>query len=179
MSQVIKDAAIQLSKLMDNSSNVENVAEAIDSLVLKHSLLAVGAALVPVPGADIAAMTVNVWTMYMRINKELGVKFSENQMKSIGSAVIGNLTSNLIALGAGSVLKFIPGSSLVTGAFLSALAYATNVTSAWVYIRALTKFIAKGSSSSAELQNCVDEVMDCKSELNSVFNEARTSYKPQ
>lgn len=177
MTQFIKDAAIQLSGVSQSTSNTEEVAEKIDSLVLQHSLIAAGAAWLPVPGADMVAMTANVWTMYMRINKVVGVKFSENQMKSIGSAVIGNLTANLIAIGAGSLLKFIPGSSLITGAFLTSLVYATNMTAAWVYIRALTKFVARSTGNAADLQSCVDDVLSNTSEIKAVFNDSKSNYK--
>lgn len=177
MTQFITDAALDLAKVLRKENSQNTIADEISTLVKTHSLIAVGSAWIPVPGADLAAMTANVWTMYVRINKSVGVKLSDNMLKSIGSAIIGNLTSNLLALSAGSILKLIPGASLFTGAMLSAVVYATTVTAAWVYIRALSKFLATGSADTEQLSMCVDEVLNDNAGVKTVFDEAKSGYK--
>ncbi|MCH5174558.1 MAG: DUF697 domain-containing protein [Prevotellaceae bacterium] len=69
--------------------------EDIEKIVKKHAAIAVATAFIPIGGLDMVAATANVWTMYVRINNALGVKFSDNKMKSIGSAVVSNLVQNL------------------------------------------------------------------------------------
>ena len=69
--------------------------EDIEKIVKKHAAIAVATAFIPVGGLDMVAATANVWTMYVRINNALGIKFSDNKMKSIGSAVVSNLVQNL------------------------------------------------------------------------------------
>ena len=54
----------------------------IANVVKLHSKLAVGAAWIPVPGADMAAGAATIWGMYIRINNKLKIPFGENIMKS-------------------------------------------------------------------------------------------------
>lgn len=176
MTKIIKNAALQLAETA-NRQDSNYVANDIESLVNKHALISVGSAFIPIPGADLVAMTANVWTMYVRINRKVDIKFSDNMMKSIGSAILGNLTSNLIVLSCASMLKFIPMTSLLTGAATAAVTYATTVTAAWVYIRALTKFVSYGYNSDSSLKTCVDDILNDKDSLKSVFNDAKSSYK--
>lgn len=177
MSKFIKNAAIELAKAKDLAGVGLYLADETDKIVTQHALIAVGSAWIPLPGADIAAMTANVWTMYVRINKKFYIKFSDNAMKSIGSAIIGNLSANLVALGVGSLLKFIPGISLISGALMSAVVYATTLTAAWVYIRALAKFITHGGGNESVLRMCVNDVLDDAETLKAVFNDAKSNYK--
>jgi uncharacterized protein (DUF697 family) len=68
-------------------------AHELSNVIKEHALLGTAAGLIPVPGADIAAMVANTWTMYVRINKVVGVSFGDNVLKSIASGVIANLAS--------------------------------------------------------------------------------------
>lgn len=176
MRNFIHDAAIELGRVTNHGDSSELIACDVWDCVKNHALIAVGAAWVPVPGADLALMTGNIWTMYIRINKKFHISFSENAMKSIGSAILGNLTSNIVALAAGSLVKFIPGASLLSGVFLSALVYATTLTAAWVYLKALTRFYANGGGGEDSLNMCVEDVLSDKETVNNIFNEARSSY---
>lgn len=88
--------------------------EDIEKIVKKHAAIAVATAFIPIGGLDMVAATANVWTMYVRINNALGVKFSDNKMKSIGSAVVSNLVQNLGITAVAVALKWNPISYLAS-----------------------------------------------------------------
>lgn len=177
MKNPIYDAAMELGRATNHGETSALIADDVWDIVKSHALIAVGAAWVPVPGADIALMAGNVWTMYIRINNKYHISFSENAMKSIGSGIISNLASNILALSVGSLVKFIPGASVFTGVFLSALVYATTLTAAWVYLRALTRFYANGGGSESCLRAYVDDILSDTEAVRDVFNDAKSSYR--
>ena len=61
-------------------------------------------------GATVAtgAIVASTWKMYVDINKELGLSFSENTMKSIATGVVSNLAGNAAASVGLNVLSTIP-----------------------------------------------------------------------
>lgn len=177
MKNFIYDAAMELGKVTNHGEASALIANDVLSCVNNHALIAVGAAWVPLPGADLALMAGNTWTMYLRINKRYHISFSDNMLKSIGSAILGNLSSNIIALSLGSFIKFIPGASFISAAFLCALVHAATLTAAWVYLRALARFYAQGDGSEACLRAYVDDILSDKESIKSIFNDAKSSYR--
>lgn len=137
MNHALMPAAVLAVRSLDRSMRSELPNEIVDT-IQTHAGLAVAAAWIPVSGLDVAALTANIWTMYIRINKKLEISFSENMMKSIGSAVAANLASNLAISRLGSFLKIIPGIGTVTGGVLmSATMYGTTIGAAWIYLTAI------------------------------------------
>lgn len=126
-------------------------ARELSDIVKQHALAGIGISLIPVPGADLAALAVNTWTMYVRINKVIGISFSDNALRSIASGVIANIVSTLPALALGlaaeGLLKFIPGIGTIGGMAVGA---AVNVgvmyAAGKVYIQALEKLINSNKS---------------------------------
>lgn len=124
-------------------------ARELSNVIKQHALLGTAAGLIPVPGADLVALIANTWTMYVRINKVVGVSFGDNALKSIASGVIANLASLLpgiaLAMGAGVLLKFVPGLGTAGGMALGA---ATNVAVMYVagkvYLKSLEMLIHSG-----------------------------------
>ena len=176
MNSKIYNAATTASNRMGlGSAPVEEIVKCVKL----HSGLAVAAAWIPVGGLDLAALTANVWTMYIRINKYLGISFSENMMKSIGSAVMANLASNLAMTGCAAVIKWIPGfGTIAGGALMSAAVYATTVGAAWIYLMAISNWAKGGSSSAASLQVCVNDFLaNNKHEINEFINSEKANYK--
>lgn len=171
-------AAIKAVESFDKSMSSELSGEIVDA-IHTHAGIAVASAWIPVSGLDIAALTANIWTMYVRINKKLGISFSENMMKSIGSAVGANLASNLAMTGIGSALKFIPGIGTIAGGIImSAAMYGTTVGAGWIYLTALTNWVKKGKSSADDLKGCIDDVMaQNKDDIDSVIKEAKQCYR--
>ena len=104
----LKREAIHLVELMDKQAD-KMLPQEIAEVVKLHSKLAVGSAWIPIPGADVAAGAVTIWTMYTRINKKLGLSLKENVLKTIASGVATNLAGYITISGVASALKLIPG----------------------------------------------------------------------
>jgi uncharacterized protein (DUF697 family) len=121
-------------------------AHELSNIIKQHALLATGAAFIPVPGVDLAAMAATVWTMYVRINEAVGVSFGDNILKSIASGVIANLASVIpgvaIAIGAETLLKFIPGIGTAGGIAVGVAAnIAVMYVAGVVYLKSLEVLI--------------------------------------
>lgn len=133
----IKESAAELLERL-GKSGAEKEKEIL-SIVNKHSLIAAGAGWVPIPFVDFILVVGNIWTMYASINKVIGISFSDNLLKSIGSGVVANLSSAIISQALLSCLKIIPGIGTISaGLILTACNYATCVAAGYVYMRALT-----------------------------------------
>lgn len=141
--------------------------EDIVKIVKRHAKIAVGTAFIPVGGLDIVAATANIWTMYVSINKKLGIKFSENKMKSIGSAIASNLVQNLGITAVASGLKYTGVGLVASIAILSGALYALTMTAGWVYLKALTNMALHDD----DIENSVKEVLKDKAEIKKIYND--------
>lgn len=152
----------------------------IADVVKLHSKLAVASAWVPIPGADVAAGAVNIWSMYLRLNKKIGLEIGESILKSVASGVATNLASYAAVSAVGSVLKCIPGIGTAVGAVvMSASLYAITLASGLVYIETLTYLRKNGLQFSGEnLTKAGTEFMKKHShEIKNFIDEARKEYK--
>lgn len=176
----VLEVAAKLVKAANKSAD-QYLPGKLAGVVKNHAALAVASALIPIPGADIAAAGANIWTMYIRINKELSVPFSENYLKSIAMGVATNLGAAVAGgLMFGSILKFIPGLGTVGGAaVMGGIIYGVTIASGIVYMKALTRILGSSSTSFSEsdLKNAVDQEMRSKGELKDIINEYKKSYK--
>lgn len=181
MSQLVH-AAAELLKALHHYVD-ENLSEKLANIVKTHAGLAVAAVFVPIPGADLAAAAANTWTMYLRINNELGLKFSENAIKTIASGVATNIGGNVaVLLIGGAALKFIPGLGTLGGAaVMGATIYGVTIVAGIVYMRALAALAnQKGKDfSEADLKAATDRAMADKEEIKGMFQDARKEYKPE
>ena len=121
-------------------------AHELSNLIKQHSIAGFASGFIPVPGLDIAALIVNSWTMYVRINNVVGVSFSDNVLKSIASGVFANLVSVIpsiaVVLGVETLLKFIPGIGTVGGMALGAAGnIAVMYVAGQVYLKSLEVLI--------------------------------------
>lgn len=172
-------AAIKLVKLLDLAAD-DLLPEKIVKIVKLHSKLAVGSSFIPIPGVDLAAGATSIWSMYVRINRAIGLPFGENVMKSIGSGVATNLAGYAVVSGVASGLKFIPVvGSLTGGIILAASSYAVTLTSGYIYLKALSALAGKHDGISAdEIESSVhDFLQNNKEEINSFIKEAKENYK--
>lgn len=171
--------AIHLVKLLDKEADVLLPKEIVD-IVKLHSKLAVGAAVIPVPGADAVAGGANVWGMYVRINNKVGLPFKENVIKTIGSGVATNLLSYGAMVGVGSALKFIPGLGSVGGGLIMAASlYAITLASGWVYLKALCLMAEKSGPniSMDDLNGAIKDVLAQKNVIKDFIKQAKKDYK--
>jgi len=91
-------------------------ADAI-AVVNKYIPWSMGAGFVPVPLADVAAITGVQLKMLAEISKIYGVEFSENRGKSIVLSLVGGIGSLSLAAGLfGSLIKVLPGVGTLVGA---------------------------------------------------------------
>ena len=141
--------------------------EDIEKIVRKHAAIAVATAFIPIGGLDLVAATANVWTMYVRINNALGVKFSDNKMKSIGSAVVSNLVQNLGVAAVVVALKWNPISYVASVAVLTGALYGLTITAGWVYLKALTNM----ALNDADIERSVKEALKDKASISQVYKD--------
>lgn len=88
----------------------------IREIMRLHAGIGAGIAFVPIPFVAVPAMLGNVYTMYARINSQLGIKFSENIIKSVGGMLTANIASFGVGIAACEVVKFIPIIGTIGGA---------------------------------------------------------------
>jgi uncharacterized protein (DUF697 family) len=92
-------------------------ASSADSIIRQHVLLAAGAGLIPVPIADMAAITGIQLKMLSDLSAAYQVPFSRHRVESTLSSLIGGLASREIAtIGLSGLLKTIPIFGSVLGA---------------------------------------------------------------
>lgn len=113
---------------------METQEQRSDNIIRKHVLLAAGAGLIPVPLADLAAVTGIQVAMLSELSENYKVSFAKNQAKIVVSSMLGSIASREVAtLGVSTMLKAIPGVGSLLGAVSmplasGALTYAMGVT---------------------------------------------------
>ena len=169
--------ATELVGLLDKGADILLPEKVVDVVKL-HSKVAAGAAWLPT-GFDIAAGGANIWTMYVRINNKLGLQFKKNILKTIGSGVAANLSSYSAMMLASEGIKatgvgYIPAAIMET-----AVMYALNITSGWIYLNALL-WLAKRHGSDVEsgnLGDAVKEVMKDSTVIQDFMNKVSDYFK--
>ncbi len=112
---------INILKLIMNTKNREEKA---DSTIKMHVGIAMGAGFIPVPVADIFAVTAVQLDMIRQLARIYDIDFKETQGKAIVSSLTG---SSLARVGARVAIKLIPGiGSLVGGLAMSAFSGAAT-----------------------------------------------------
>ncbi len=89
--------------------------EDLDKLVRNHMIAAFGAGLVPIPLADLAAMTGVQFNLVRKIASSFGVPFSQNAVKSIIGALVGGAVPAYGAPILASLAKVIPVAGSLIG----------------------------------------------------------------
>lgn len=173
------EAAVALVIVIDKTA-VQLLPQEIVDVVKLHSKLAVGSALIPVPGADVAASAANIWTMYGRVNSKVGVSVKDNVLKTVGSGVVANLASYMAMAGLGSAIKVLPGLGTVAGtALMSASLYAVTLASGYIYVKALTLLANKGNGDIdiTQIDSAVKEILKNKEVLKNFIKVAKSDYE--
>jgi uncharacterized protein (DUF697 family)/energy-coupling factor transporter ATP-binding protein EcfA2 len=173
--------AAEVAKALNRTAD-ESLPGKLAGIVKLHAGIAVGSAFIPVPGADMAAAAANIWTMYVRINKELELPFTENLVKSIATGVVTNLGAAAMAyMVVGSAFKFIPGLGSVGGAaVMGATIYGVTVTAGIIYMKAISKLLSaknSGQVNEENLKTAVDEIMKDKQSVQTILKTAKEGYK--
>ncbi len=157
----------------------ENVAKTIK----QHAITAAGFGLVPVPIVGLIGLVGNTWTMYVRINQEVGLPFGSNLMKSIATAIGTNVISimpgMLIGKIAAQAAKSLPIFGSAAGMVIDAATnYALVLVMGIIYVVALTKLFARGQDVTEEnLKAAAKETSKDKGFIKQVFKAAKEEYK--
>lgn len=175
------DAAIKLTEALNWIAD-ESLPGKLAGIVKLHAVIAVGSALIPIPGADVAAATANIWTMYVRINRESGLPFSENVMKSVGVGVATNLGTGVVGvLAVALLLKLIPiWGSAGGAAIMGATVYGVTLASGIIYMNAIAKLLRKkeaGEISEVDLKDALDKELSDKAAVKDIVKEAKKDHK--
>lgn len=173
------EASVALATALDKAADTLLPDEIVDTVKL-HAKLAVGSALIPVPGADVAAGAANVWTMYSRISNKVGLNVKEHLLKSLGSGVITNLASYMAVAGIGSAIKTIPGLGTLAGtAMMTASLYAVTLASGYIYVKSLTILANRGDGNIdfSQIDSTVKEVIANKELIKNFIKAAKGDYK--
>lgn len=179
--QQLVQAAFKLVQAADKMADA-NLPEKLADIVKLHAKIAVGGAVLPIPGADIAVTATNIWTMYARINKGLDLPFSENVVKSVAAGFVTNLGVGLIAfLVAASAVKAVPGLGWLGGAALMAgTIYGLTIAAGIVYMNAIARLLEKKSASSIgeqDIKTAVKEEMKDQDALRATIKAAGEEHK--
>jgi uncharacterized protein (DUF697 family) len=174
----LAEAAYHLATTVDRAAD-SAIHEEVAEIVKLHAKLAIASVWIPIPGADLAAMVANTWTMYARINNTLSISFSENLLKSIATGIGTNLLSNLPMLAMSSALKLIPGIGSLTGALvMSASIYTVTIAAGIVYMRVLASLLEQSSGfTEVDLKAAVDSAMRDVGALRHILHVAAEEYE--
>jgi uncharacterized protein (DUF697 family) len=173
--------AVELTKALNRMAD-EELPGHLAGIVKLHAGIAVGSAFIPIPGADMVAVGANIWTMYVRINKDLELPFGENMIRSLAAGVMTNLGSAAAGyIVAESVLKFVPGLGSIGGAVLmAATIYSITIAAGIVYMKAVTKLLNAKSAhhvSEEDLKAATDEVLKDKNAVRRIIKTAKKNYQ--
>ncbi|HMQ49592.1 MAG TPA: DUF697 domain-containing protein [Saprospiraceae bacterium] len=132
-SKKIFDYATKTIKDKLMSSEQSDRSKHADTIIRNHVIWSMGAGFIPILIADIFAVSALQLDMIRQMCRVYDVDFSETQ----GKAIVTSLTSSTLArIGAGSLVKMIPGvGSLLGGAAVSVFAGASTYALGQVFKR--------------------------------------------
>ena len=188
LTKAVWDLAKEYRK-KDASKRVD--VDKIVEIVQKHSLGAaasgLGSGWLPGAGSLIAAGVAAgfVWSMYYRINQELGIQTSKNLLKTIASAVLVNIGQYVAVLISASIaLSFIPVGNIGASVIIASLNYAAVLTAGVVYMKLMISLIQSGRDISGmteeELKKATQKAaseIDVKGMLKSAQSEYKRARK--
>jgi len=120
MEEFIKSAAEGLkSKVMNEFKDVKQEREKhAETIVRNHILFSMGAGAIPLPVADVLAVSASQLDMIRQLCKVYDMDFSETQ----GKAIVSSLTASTLGrIGAASLAKLIPVIGTVVGSVANAV----------------------------------------------------------
>ena len=164
----------------------KEAGEVIKGCSVTAAIAGVGSAWIPGAGGAVAtaAFVAAIWSMYLLINKKLGISIKENILKTLASAfltnILGTAGSLLLGLGVGSVLSLIPGIGTAANVVISAMiGYIVVFVSGILYLNLIGKMCEKYGSVSFEgkdIKGLAKEVTDA-ADIKEMVNQAKAAFK--
>ena len=153
------------------------------------STLASTATVLPGAGtvACLVAQTAIVYTLYVRINSELGLRLNNTIVKSIAAAVISNISANthtvIASVAAATALSMIPGfGSAASAIVMCGLSYATIMIAGLVSAKTLTSLTKSNRTIEnifeSEIEQALKDELD-KRDLNKDIRIFLREYKAE
>ena len=124
--------------------NLVKVEKTIQTCAIVAAATGIGGGMLPGAGGVVmtAASVAAIWTMYVKINKELGISISGNALKSLASAILTNIIAGagayIVALVATTIISFIPILNFLALPAEAIIAYIAVFASGVLYIKFLT-----------------------------------------
>ncbi|MBR2084005.1 MAG: hypothetical protein IJ879_05205 [Muribaculaceae bacterium] len=177
INDILVSSAEKLITQMIDAQARNLIPKNIVDVVIKHSQLAAGTGLIPVPGADLVMGTANTVKMFKDINSVLGIDNNGIALKTIASTMLTSLTSRLTSAGISSSLKFIPGVGQVAGALISSvMQYLIEIMSGHVYFNALSLIVDdKGHVTMAKLGDAMKKTLANKEVVDTMFDAIKAN----
>lgn len=178
----------ELERVLQGSlsgKQVDNIVSKISAFAI-YSAIAGTASVFSGIGSVVAILTQTglVWSLYVMINKELGISMKEETVKFIASAMLTNLVCNagtyLVTCIAAWILSMFPIFAPATFVIGAVLGYVLIYISAVVYIKLLTE-VMKTSGTYQLGQNdatkqMVKNVVE-STNVKEIIKEAREEFK--
>lgn len=158
--------------------NLDECDAEITSIVNTHCGIAAAAAITPIPGAAMVATIANIWTMYSRINKKVGITIDETKGKIIAKTIAGGLAANFCtSFVAGEALKLIPVFGSISGAAVS-VAAAVFITRASAYLYMQVIDLVTSDMSQDSLDRLVKQTInENRDELKHMYEKEKQNQK--
>ena len=165
---------------------LEAVAGTIHACAIAAAIAGVGSGWLPGAGSLVAtgAWVAAIWGMYIKVNRDLGIKIKDNILKSLASAFLTNIIASagslLIAYAIGFVISFIPGIGTIGAIAVDGLlGYVTVYASGLLYIRFLTKVLkAKGNLDFSEIDvKTIAKETVKEANIKDIIKEGKSSFK--
>lgn len=174
------------TKNIIEKEKINKVEDRIKKCAIAASVAGVGSGMLPGVGSIIAttACAAAIWSMYVLINKDLGISIKNNVLKSLASAFLTNIIASagsfILGKVAGFLLSFLPGFG-TAGAIVveGMIGYVVVFASGVLYIKFLTKLFKAGKGldiNEGDVKSMVDNVVE-ESNIKEIVKEGRKSYK--
>ena len=164
----------------------EEAAGVIKGCALTAAIAGVGSGWIPGAGGAFAtaAFVASIWSMYVLINKKLGISTKDNVLKTLASAFLTNILaaagSALLGLAVGSVLSFIPVVGTAASIAIDAMiGYIVVFVSGILYLNLIGKMCTKYGKvdfDEVDVKKLAKEVVN-ESDLKEMVNQAKASFK--
>lgn len=165
--------------------HLEKVETTIQTCAIVAAATGVGGGMFPGVGGIVltAASVTAIWTMYVRINKILGISIADNTLKSLASAMLTNIIAAagayILAVVATLAISLIPVLHFLAAPAEAIIAYIAVFASGILYIKFLTNvFKAKGSFdfSNSDIQQGTRNVVNT-TDMESMIKDVKKSYQ--
>lgn len=185
---LLSQALKELENVSDKLLRKDGAEEAGDTILVCSIAAAasgIGSGMLPGAGSVVAsiACVTAIWTMYVKINKHLGISVKDNILKSLASAILTNIIASagsyiLVLIGAVAI-SFIPGIGYASTIIYGTLAFISVYASGILYIKILTRVMRAKKTLDLTDVNMEDIAKDVVNESNvsDLLKEGKEVFK--